>query len=86
MKSQKFIEWEDSFRLGTTIRVPLQITEYCLTSSLYDVCDKYKNVIFNHQFVVAPKFIDSAIHKANRLFKYYTFKELPGAVIFLGAN
>lgn len=82
MKSDKFIEWEDYFCLGhTLIRIaPCKYQAYTIDSY------KYEAITFNYQFNVAPKNMDAAIHKANRLFKYYTFKEYPGAVKFLGCK
>lgn len=44
------------------------------------------DIVLSERFNIAPKLIDKGIHKANRLWRYYTFKQLPGAVIFLGAK
>lgn len=92
MKSEKFIDWEDHFKQGITVlRIkPAEITiqrysrDSFINLELFE--DRYDSICLSERFNVAPKLIDAAIHKANRLFKYYTFKQLPGAVIFLGCK
>lgn len=90
MKSDKFIEWEDGLRLGCTVvrykPCKVNIFDPAKSPIWANININKEEIILNHQFNVAPKLIDKAIHKANRLFKYYTFKQLPGAVIFLGSK
>lgn len=90
IKSHKFLEWDNYFRQGITIRKPLpcKVQSYCKgdSISIADFGEQFENICLAYRFNVAPKLIDAGIHKANRLFRYYTFKELPGAVIFLGAK
>lgn len=86
MKNQKHIEWEDKFRLGHTILRVMPIV-LAVKHTLGDIAyyEQFENITFTERFIVAPKFFDKGLHKANRLWKYYTFKQLPGAVIFLGS-
>lgn len=87
MKSTKFIKWEKYFCLGHTYRKELPV-KIEWAESIIELMNspiiEYENITFDVAFNVAPCNIDKAIHKANRLCKYYTFKEYPGAVKFLG--
>ncbi len=93
MHSNKHIEWQDYFKQGVNVISPEPIT-YEIQSyrpgdtikNPFDYEDSYKTICLSERFNIAPKLIDAGIHKANRLFKYYTFKQLPGAVIFLGCK
>lgn len=87
MKSEKFIEWEDHFRQGINVIRPITptVTSYCRGDTI-DYAQDYENICLSERFNLAPKLIDKGIHKANERFKYYTMKQLPGAVIFLGAK
>lgn len=90
MNSQKHINWEDSFRQGINVIRPIipTVISYCRSSTItyLDYAQDYENICLSERFNIAPKFINAGIHKANRLFKYYTYKQLPGAVIFLGCK
>ncbi len=87
MHSNKHIEWEEWFKQGFTVIKAMPPCVMAYTKGSYiNLQTIYENIVLSERFNIAPKFIDQGIHKANRIFKYYTFKQLPGAVIFLGSK
>ncbi len=87
----KCIDWEDNFRLGWSIirLYPCRVVSSYRENDIIimDLQDNYETITFTERFNIAPCNIDTGIHKVNKYkWKYYTFKDFGGAVVFLGSK